>query len=60
MLVLEVLLKSNATDELTIIDVGMRYAFEDNIRLSFGINNFMDDDRRMLQDVLTAQDHNAT
>ena len=36
--------KSNATDELTIIDLGMRYALQDNITLSVGINNFMDDD----------------
>ena len=36
--------ESNATDELTIIDLGLRYAFQDNIRLSVGINNFMDDD----------------
>ena len=35
---------SNATDELTIIDLGLRYALQDNIRLSVGINNFMDDD----------------
>ena len=35
---------SNATDELTIIDLGMRYALQDNIRLSVGINNFMDND----------------
>ena len=36
--------ESNATDELTIIDLGLRYALQDNIRLSVGINNFMDDD----------------
>ena len=36
--------KSNATDELTIIDLGMRYALQDNITLSVGVNNFMDDD----------------
>ena len=36
--------ESNSTDELTIIDLGLRYAFQDNIRLSVGINNFMDDD----------------
>ena len=36
--------ESNATDELTIIDLGLRYALRDNIRLSVGINNFMDDD----------------
>ena len=36
--------ESNATDELTIIDFGLRYAFQNNIRLSAGINNFMDDD----------------
>ena len=36
--------KSSATDELTIIDLGMRYALQDNITLSVGINNFMDDD----------------
>ena len=36
--------ESNATDELTIIDLGLRYAVQDNIRLSVGINNFMDDD----------------
>ena len=38
------ILESNATDELTIIDLGLRYALQDNIRLSVGINNFMDDD----------------
>ena len=37
------LLKSNSTDELTIIDVGMRYAFDDRITLSFNINNFLND-----------------
>ena len=38
------LLKSNSTDELTIIDVGLRYAFKDNsITLSFNINNFIND-----------------
>tara|TARA_B100000401_G_C52741834_1_gene688784 strand:+ start:1 stop:1014 length:1014 start_codon:yes stop_codon:yes gene_type:complete len=37
------LLKSNSTDELTIIDVGMRYAFDDSITLSFNINNFLND-----------------
>ena len=36
--------ESNATDELTIIDLGLRYALQDNIRFSVGINNFMDDD----------------
>ncbi|MDA9716904.1 TonB-dependent receptor [Candidatus Marinimicrobia bacterium] len=36
--------ESNATDELTIIDLGLRYTLQDNIRLSVGINNFMDDD----------------
>lgn len=36
--------KSNATDELTIIDLGIRYALQDNITLSVSINNFMDDD----------------
>ena len=36
--------ESNATDELTIIDLGLRYALQDNIRLSFGINNFMNDE----------------
>ncbi len=35
---------SNATDEITIIDLGMRYALQDNVTLSVGINNFMDDD----------------
>ena len=35
--------ESNATDEITIIDLGLRYALQDNIRLSVGINNFMDD-----------------
>ena len=35
---------SSATNELTIIDLGMRYALKDNITLSVGINNFMDDD----------------
>ncbi|MGA0258455.1 MAG: TonB-dependent receptor family protein, partial [Saprospiraceae bacterium] len=39
----ERLLKSNSTDELTIIDVGMRYAFDDSITLSFNINNFLND-----------------
>ncbi len=37
------LLKSNSTDKLTIIDVGMRYAFDDSITLSFNINNFLND-----------------
>ena len=36
--------ESNATDELTIIDLGLRYALQDNIRLSVGINNFMNDE----------------
>ena len=35
---------SNATDAITIIDLGMRYALQDNVTLSVGINNFMDDD----------------
>ena len=35
---------SNATDSITIIDLGMRYALQDNVTLSVGINNFMDDD----------------
>ena len=34
----------NATDELTIIDLGMRYALQDNIQLSVGVNNFTDND----------------
>ncbi len=34
----------NATDDITIIDLGMRYALQDNITLSVGINNLMDDD----------------
>jgi len=34
---------SNATDQLTIIDLAMRYDLQENIRLSFGVNNFMDD-----------------
>ena len=38
------IVESNATDELTIIDLGLRYALQDNIRLSIGINNFMDND----------------
>ena len=38
------LLKSNSTDELTIIDVGMRYAFDNSVTLSFNINNFLNDD----------------
>ena len=37
------LLKSNSTDELTIIDVGLRYSFDDSITLSFNINNFLND-----------------
>ena len=36
--------ESNATDELTIIDLGLRYTLQDNIRLSVGINNFMKED----------------
>ena len=35
---------SDATDEITIIDLGMRYALQDNVTLSVGINNFMDSD----------------
>ena len=35
---------SNATDAITIIDLGMRYALQDNVTLSVGINNFMDSD----------------
>ena len=35
---------TDATDAITIIDLGMRYALQDNITLSVGINNFMDDD----------------
>ena len=35
---------SDATDAITIIDLGMRYALQDNITLSLGVNNFMDDD----------------
>ena len=38
------LFKSNSTDELTIIDVGMRYAFDNSVTLSFNINNFLNDD----------------
>ena len=37
------LFKSNSTDELTIIDVGMRYAFDNSVTLSFSINNFLND-----------------
>ena len=37
------LFKSNSTDELTIIDVGMRYAFDNSVTLSFNINNFLND-----------------
>ena len=37
------LFKSNSTDELTIIDVGMRYAFDNSVTLSFHINNFLND-----------------
>ena len=37
------LLKSNSTDELTIIDVGLRYSFDDSITFSFNINNFLND-----------------
>ena len=37
------LLNLNSTDELTIIDVGLRYAFDDSITLSFNINNFLND-----------------
>ncbi len=37
------LYKSNSTDELTIIDVGMRYAFDNSVTLSFNINNFLND-----------------
>jgi len=37
------LLKSNSTDKLTIIDFGMRYAFDDSVILSFNINNFLND-----------------
>ena len=37
------LLKSNSTDALTIIDVGLRYAFDDSISLLFNINNFLND-----------------
>ena len=35
---------TDATDAITIIDLGMRYALQDNITLSLGVNNFMDDD----------------
>ena len=37
------LFKSHSTDELTIIDVGMRYAFDNSVTLSFNINNFLND-----------------
>ena len=37
------LFKSNSTDELTIIDVGIRYAFDSSVTLSFHINNFLND-----------------
>ncbi|MEL0309937.1 MAG: TonB-dependent receptor, partial [Gammaproteobacteria bacterium] len=35
--------EQNTTDELTIIDLGMRYALQDKITLSVGVNNLMDD-----------------